>query len=113
MLRKTIFAATAAVCAAGLTVPAAAQQNGLVNVSVTDLTILNNFLNNAEILRLTNVLNNNTLQVQVPIGIAANICNVSAAVLGRSGSSAGKCTATSGSAALARAVRKQKLGMKK
>lgn len=90
--------------------PAAAQQNGLVNVTVGDV-ILENILSDNEIKALNNVLNNNQLQVQVPIGVAANVCNVSAAVLGQAGSG-GKCTAESGSQALAQAIRKQYLRKK-
>ncbi len=43
--------------------PALAQQNGLVNIEVR------------------NVLNNNKVAVQVPIGIAANVCGVQANIL--------------------------------
>jgi hypothetical protein len=58
-----------------------------------------------------NLLNNNQIQVQVPIGVAANVCNVSAAVLGAAGSG-GTCEAKSGSQALAQAIRKQHLRKK-
>ena len=52
------------VLAAGVGVPvASAQQSGLVNVDVH------------------NVLNNNTVQVTVPVQAAANVCGVSVAVL--------------------------------
>jgi hypothetical protein len=47
--------------ALGLVSPAAAQQEGLVNVDI-DVT-------------------NNVVNVQVPIGVAANVCGVNAAVL--------------------------------
>lgn len=43
------------------------QQNGLVNITITD------------------VLNNNQVNVQVPIGVAANVCGVQANVLARGG----------------------------
>ena len=43
--------------------PALAQQNGLVNIEVTD------------------VLNDNTVVLQVPIGIAANVCGIQANVI--------------------------------
>ena len=39
------------------------QQNGLVNITITD------------------VLNNNEVNVQVPIGVAANVCGVQANLL--------------------------------
>ena len=92
--------------------PAAAQQNGLVNVAVGDV-ILRNILNNNEvkILNDNNILTDNQFLVQVPVGIAANVCNVSAAVLGAAGSG-GECTAKSGSQALAQAIRKQHLRKK-
>ncbi len=44
-------------------VPALAQQSGLVNIEVTD------------------VLNDNTVVVAVPIGVAANVCGIQANVL--------------------------------
>ena len=94
-------------------VPAMAQvqvPSGLVNVTVGNV-ILQDILTNVEITALNNILNNNQLQVQVPVGIAANVCNVSAAVLGAAGSG-GKCTAESGSQALAQAIRKQHLRKK-
>ena len=96
-------------------VPAMAQvqvPSGLVNVTVGNV-ILQNILSDNEIQALNNnnVLNDNTLQVQVPVGIAANVCNVSVAVLGRAGSR-GTCTAESGSQALAQAIRKQHLRKK-
>jgi len=57
----TVFAAAALFgTVAG---PASAQQNGLVNVDIS------------------NVLNNNNVQVTVPINAAANVCGVSVAVL--------------------------------
>jgi hypothetical protein len=61
----------------GVGVPAAsAQQSGLVNVDVH------------------NVLNNNTVQVTVPVQVAANVCGVSVAVLAQNLSSGPvSCTA--------------------
>jgi hypothetical protein len=53
--------------AAGASVPTASAQpvitGGLVNITVVD------------------VLNNNDVNVQVPIGIAANVCGINAAVI--------------------------------
>jgi hypothetical protein len=97
-MRKMIIAA---VVAAGISAaPAAAQQNGLVNVDVT------NVLNNLDLDLLNNSLNNNT--VQVPIGVAANVCGVNANVLAaqKNGGDA-KCTATTTSKALKQAAKKQ------
>jgi hypothetical protein len=112
-MRKMMIAA--AIAAATATAPALAQVNldlsqGLVNVTVTDVSVLNNFLNNDQIAALNNL--NVPVTVQVPIGIAANVCGVSAAVLGKAGSAAA-CDAKSGSNALAKAVSQQVLNQKK
>ncbi len=45
----------------------------------------------------------------MPVGIAANVCNISAAVLARQAADAAPCTAQSGSRALAQAIRRQYL----
>lgn len=81
--------------------PAAAQQNGLVNVDVS------NVLNNLDIDLLNNSLNNNT--VQVPIGVAANVCGITANVLAaqRKAGDTMTCTATTTSTALKRAAKAQ------
>ena len=69
MLKSRKFIAgvfTSALMAVGSAGPAAAQPvitGGLVNITVTD------------------VLNDNQVNVQVPIGIAANVCGVQANVL--------------------------------
>jgi hypothetical protein len=100
----------AALCAASATAPAMAQQTGLVNVTITDVSILNNFLNDTQIAALNNL--NVPITVQVPIGVAANVCNTSVAVLGAAGSG-GACEAKSGSQALAQVVNRQMLSQKK
>ncbi len=110
MLKATIMAATLAFGAVGVAVPATAQnteQAGLVNVTIGDVTILNDFLNDTQIAALNNL--NVPITVQVPIGVAANVCNVSAAVLARGGPAGGTCEATTGSRALAQAVNRQML----
>lgn len=63
MVRGTMLAAVAALAVA----PAAfaQQQSGLVNVAVED------------------VANDNTVVVQVPVGIAAQVCDIDANVLAR------------------------------
>lgn len=104
-----------AVAAAGLSISTpgftqANTQGGLVNVAIGDVSVLNNFLNDSQIAALNNL--NVPITVQVPIGVAANVCNVSAAVLARSGPAGGKCTAESGSQALASAVTQQMLSQK-
>lgn len=100
----------AAIAAATTTAPAMAQQNGLVNVNITDVSILNDFLNDSQIAALNNVAV--PVTVQVPVGVAANVCGVSAAVLGKAGSAA-QCDAKSGSKALAQVVNRQLLSQKK
>lgn len=110
-MRNILFAVAAVAAAA---TPALAQvntQGGLVNVSVSNVDILKNFLNNDQIAALNNVTL--PITVQVPVGVAANVCGVSAAVLGKAGTSAAPCTANNGSRALANAVAQQALSQKK
>jgi hypothetical protein len=85
--------------------------NGLVAVNVQDVSILNNFLNHDQIAALNNL--SVPVTVQVPVGVAANVCGVSAAVLGKSGGGSPTCDAKSGSKALAQNVIRQKLSQKK
>ncbi len=94
-----ILIAVAAMTA--LAAPAAAQQNGLVNVDVS------NVLNNLDLDLLNNSLNNNV--VQVPIGIAANVCGVTANVLAaqKKGSDPVSCTAKTASSQLKSAAKAQ------
>jgi hypothetical protein len=111
-MRKIMIAA--ALAAATTTAPAMAQvtsvQPGLVNVTVQDVSILNDFLNDDQIAALNDL--NVPVTVQAPIGVAANVCGVSAAVLGKAGSAAA-CDAKSGSKALAQVVNRQMLSQKK
>lgn len=112
-MRKIIIAAALATATAAA--PATAQivsiPSGLVTVNIQDVSLLNNFLNGAQIAALNNIsaLNGNNVQVQVPVGVAANVCGVSAAVLGQAGGTNPTCTAQSGSRALAQAVNRQLL----
>ena len=99
-MRKILMAGAFALSAASMTAPAVAQQSGLVNVDVS------NVLNNLDLDLLNNSLNNNT--VQVPIGVAANVCGVSANVLAadvKDGDA--ECTASNVSKALKQAAKKQ------
>ena len=108
-MRKLLLAAAVLVAT-----PAVAQVNtsgGLVNVNVQNVDILKNFLNNDQIAALNNL--SVPITVQVPVGVAANVCGVSAAVLGKAGTNAAPCTANNGSRALANAVAAQKLGQKR
>ncbi len=114
MIKKTLLAATLALGTVSIAAPATAQlqtQGGLVNVAIGDVTILNNFLNDTQIAALNNL--NVPITVQVPIGVAANVCNISAAVLARGGPAGGTCEAKSGSQALAQAVNRQLLSQRK
>ncbi len=52
------------------------QQNGLVNITLTDL------------------LNNNQVNVQVPIGVAANLCGINANILAQQNPSSGPIDCT-------------------
>ena len=112
-MRKFMLAA-ASIAAAGAAVPALAQVNtgsGLVAVNVQDVSILNGFLNNDQIAALNGV--SLPITVNVPIGVAANVCNVSAAVLAKQAAGAAPCDAKSGSKALAQNVITQQLNQKR
>ena len=109
-MRKILIAAAVAAAAT----PAIAQVNtgdGLVAVNVQNVDILKNFLNDTQIAALNEL--SVPVTVQVPIGIAANVCNVSAAVLAKQASDAAPCDAKSGSRALAQNVISQKLNQKR
>jgi hypothetical protein len=106
MRKMMLVAALAAVAT-----PALAQVNtsgGLVNVSVQNVDVLKNFLNNDQIAALNNV--SVPVTVQVPVGVAANVCGVNANVLAQQKKTGdATCTARNGSKALADAVAAQKL----
>jgi hypothetical protein len=113
-MRKIMFAAAGL---AALATPALAQVNtgsgnGLVAVNVQDVSVLNNFLNGAQIAALNNV--GVPITVQAPISVAANVCGTTVnalAALRKTG--AATCDAKSGSAALANIVQRQKLSQTK
>ncbi len=70
-MRKIMIAAVLATAAT----PALAQvdiSQGLVDVTIQDVSILNNFLNDAQIAALNGV--SVPVTVQVPVGVAANVC---------------------------------------
>jgi hypothetical protein len=110
-MRKTMIVAALAAAAS----PAVAQNvnvgGGLVDVTVQDVNVLNDSLNDNQI----EILNNNNvavpINVQVPIGIAANVCGIAANVLAADLKQDGKaeCTATSGSSALGQQILRQKV----
>ena len=106
------------IAAALLAAPAAAfaqvnTSGGIVNVSVQNVDVLKNFLNNDQIAALNNVTV--PVTVQVPIGVAANVCGVNANVLAsqRKAGDPVSCTARNGSKALANAVAAQSLTQNK
>lgn len=110
-MKKMMMALVAATGLASASVPAMAQtQNGLVTVNVSDIEILRNSLNNNNVEVLNNFLNNNQvalpISIQVPIGVAANVCNTTVAVLSAA-ASGGQCTARQASTALGQAFVKQ------
>ena len=112
-MRKIMLAAVAATAA--IAAPATAQvgnSQGLIAVNITDVNVLNDFLNDTQIAALNNL--GVPVTVQVPISVAANVCGTTVNALGalrKQGDAA--CNATSGSAALADIVQRQKLRQKK
>lgn len=110
-MRKTMIVAALAAAAS----PAVAQNvnvgGGLVDVTVQDVNVLNDSLNENQI----ELLNNNNvavpINVQVPIGIAANVCGIAANVLAADLKQDGEaeCTASSGSSALGQQILRQKV----
>ena len=112
-MRKLMIgaAALAAISTPGLAQVNTGSGNGLVAVNVQNVDILKNFLNNDQISALDNVTV--PVTVNVPIGVAANVCGVSAAVLGKSGTTNPTCTAKTGSKALAQNFVSQVLNQKR
>jgi hypothetical protein len=112
-MRKILFAAVAI---AAVATPAAAQVNtgsGLVAVNVQNVDILKNFLNDTQVAALNNVTV--PVTVNVPIGVAANVCGVNANVLAsqRKAGDPVTCTARNGSKALSNAFVDQQLSQTK
>ena len=111
-MRKLMIAAAAVAAAA---TPAFAQVNtsgGLVNVSVQNVDILKNFLNDSQISALNNL--GVPITVQAPISVAANVCGTTVnalAALRKTG--AATCDATTANSALANIVQRQKLKQNK
>jgi hypothetical protein len=103
MLKRTLFAAAISLASLTATVPASAQA-GLIVVTIDDVSVLNNFLNQSQIQLLTAQI---PVTVQAPIAVAANVCNTTIALLSVAQGGSGECTAEAGSAALARLVNKQ------
>ena len=115
-MRKVLI--TAAVATAAVSTPVIAQQAGagLITVQVADIDILRNSLNQNDvaILNDSELVSNNQLaapiNVQVPIGIAANVCGTTVALLQQAlAAGDNTCDATTASNALGQAVARQKL----
>lgn len=100
-MKKLVIAAALASFAAAPVLAQNTAQGGLVNVNVS------NVLNDLDLDLLNSSLNNNT--VQVPIGVAANVCGVDANVLAkqRKADSPVTCTARNTSQALKQAAKRQ------
>ncbi len=95
------LAATAlATLALGLTGAVQAQQSGLVNVDISN--VANNIAQNINV-----DVSQIPVTVQVPIGIAANVCGVNANVLAQQGPAGAACSATTTSTALNQLVQRQ------
>lgn len=111
-MRKFVFAAAAVAMAATPTLAQVNTGSGLVAVNVQNVSLLNNFLNKDQIAALNNL--GVPITVNVPVGIAANVCGVNANVLAKQkGAGGATCTAKSGSRALAQNVITQKLNQKR
>jgi len=110
-MNRMVIAAALSLAATSLAVPAAAQIQapvGLIPVTVGNV-ILEDILTDIEIEALNDLdlLNNNQIVVQVPVAVAANVCNVAVNVLASNKARGEGCTATSGSDALARVIRQR------
>ena len=84
---------------------ASAQQNGLVNINLGDISV-------AERAEIAKDINLNVSQIpvtlQVPVSVAAAICNVPVSVLARTKNKGdAACSPTAGSTALNQAILKQ------
>ena len=99
---RILMTAAALVLAAS---PVAAQQNGLVNIDLSGISVLER----AEIAKDINVdVSQIPVTLQVPVSVAAAICDVQVAALAQQknkGDTA--CAPTSGSSALNQAILKQ------
>lgn len=99
---KKILAATFSVVALGMTTPALADaQSGLVNVDVSN--VANNIAKNISV-----DVSQIPVTVQVPVGIAANVCGLDANVLAKQAQGGtANCGATTTSTALDQLVQRK------
>jgi hypothetical protein len=106
MHRPILAIASSAVISLGAAVAAHAQQSGLVNVDVSNIR--------ADIAKDINVnASQIPVNVQVPVGIAANVCGVDANVLAQQKQgSTPSCQAKNKSQALNQQVQRQLLAQK-
>jgi hypothetical protein len=104
--RRCIAIAAFAAIGLGGTMAAQAQQSGLVNVDVSNLR--------ADIAKDINVdVSQIPVNVQVPVGVAANVCGVDANVLARQDKgSSPACQAKNKSQALNQQVQRQLVAQK-
>lgn len=110
---RKLAAALVAGSIAFATAPAIAQQNNglvVVDLSGADVSVLNNLARDLNL-----EINNNNIEalkdidVKVPIGLAAAICDVNANVLAKQRKAEGySCTAKNNTAALTKAVAAQR-----
>ncbi len=110
-MRKIMITAAFALGTAAMATPAMSQvvTGGLINVTVTDVQVLNDSLNKNQIAALNNIAV--PVVVQVPIALAANVCGTTVAVLSAANAT-GTCTATSGNNTLGQAIVRQTLKQK-
>lgn len=101
---KTLLAAIGSAVMLSATPAAFSQQSGLVNVDIRN--VANNIAKNINV-----DVSQIPVTVQAPIDVAANVCGVSANILGQQGGSGtAGCTAQSTSAALNDIVQQQLKG---
>lgn len=103
-MRISLALAAAALLAS---TPALADNNsGLVVVDLSGANIANNLARDLDV-NVSQI----PVTVQVPVGVAANVCDVSAAVLAQQKKTGdARCTATSTSTALNQAVQRSLVG---
>ena len=108
-MRKMMMAAALAAATAAPAFAQIGNSQGLITVNVSDVTILDDFLNDTQIAALNNL--NVPITAQVPISVAANVCGttVNALAIDRKNGD-NTCDATSGNQALAQQVVRQRLG---
>src|SRR5687767_12004653 len=112
-MRKIMLAAALAAVSTAPAIGQVGNSQGLVVVTINDVAILNDFLNDSQIAALNN------LRVPIPvhatISVAANVSDTTVALLSakRKADSPATCTAESGSAALASVHQRQKLKQNK